>query len=235
MTTMRKILFCLYCLLIFSTNSYSAENCYSIKVEKPGWNFVNSVPDYAIKGDLLQFYSSSPLIIWETAGTAVKLSSNKEKKFGNSSWQFVMDHSDQPYRHFKLVFKESLAGKKVDAFATIKTGATVRLLDEERIFSNTVTVTWPDIEATAVSIVVHVHFSKQPILKEYYVGRQGPITNIKDFDEGFQKVGRLFFYSPDAGSREMCVNIKVSESVPMEMLKGRPLEEAKIVAKEEIN
>ena len=226
MTRLIKVLLSFSLLWILLT--CSASECYTVQVGAPGWKYVNGVPGYGIKGDVVQFFSTIPLVLWEDPGTHVKLSGSSEAKLGTITLEFSIDPAGRDYRRLKATFKEPLAGMNVEAFAyDAGTGAEVRLLDEDRVFTDTVSVVWPDLKVTSVRIALHAHLSKKPILKDFAVGVTGPIASVEGLDPAFKKEGVLFFYSPDGSAREMCANHRISETIPISMVNGRTVQEVK--------
>lgn len=195
-----------------------AADCSILAPSEPGWWHVTALPGYGAQGALYQATSDSPVTVMEKSNAGVVLASSSESSSRKLKLNFALPQHEPHLRVLRLVFEKTLAGMKVDAAANLATGARVTILDEKRIFSDQMTLTWPDTPVSSVDVTLHVHLHNRPVMKEFRSGYITALRNLPDLNPEFRKEGVLYFYNSDGRELLLCSEVSPSSEIPLPLL-----------------
>ena len=195
-----------------------AADCSTVAPSEPGWWYVTALPGYGAKGAIYQAASDTPVTILEQANTGVVLVSTSKSHSRKITWRFSLPQHAPLFRVLRISFEKTLGGMEVDAAANLTTGARLTILDEKRIFSDQLTLTWPDTPVSSVDITLHVHLHKRPVMKDFRSGYITTLKNLPDLNSEFRKEGALYFYNSDGRELFFCSGIPLSKEIPLSLL-----------------
>lgn len=195
-----------------------AADCSTVAPSEPGWWYVNALPGYGAQGAIYQAASDTPVMILEQSNTGITLASTSKSHARKITWRFALTQHEPLLRVLRIAFEKTLGGMEVDAVANLTTGARVPILDEKRIFSDQLTLTWPDTPVSSVEVTLHVHLHKRPVMKEFRGGYLTTLKNLPELNPAFRKEGVLYFYNSDGRELRFCSGVPLSQELPLPLL-----------------
>jgi hypothetical protein len=142
----------------------AAAPCFEPTDATPGWKIVALPPEapaLAAVGEIEQFRGGEQAMVVEEVKSAYRLPSRDLP--GVSRFDFELRKDS---RTLTVVFTEALRGAKVDVLAQGNNGP-MQLMREVRVAGPELTLSWQDNEVWLVSIRVHDHLRRQPIVQSW--------------------------------------------------------------------
>jgi hypothetical protein len=176
----------------------TAAPCFLADDPSPGWKQVilpNDAPSLAAPAAVEQFRSEGMVTIVDERAEIFLA--------GERTWAgpVVFDlELGAGGRSLEVQFVQPLRGAKVDVTARGPSG-TMTLLREQRVGADTLKLTWGTNEVERVSIRVHSHLRKEPIVRSLTSVRVRPASSLP-LASGFTHERSLFYLQP-AGPRVM--------------------------------
>lgn len=193
-------------------------DCSTITPSEPGWWYVTALPGYGAKGAVYQAVSDTPVTILEQSNTGIVLASTSKSHSRKITWRFSLTRHEPLLRVLRIFFEKTLGGMEVDAVANLTTGARVTILDEKRIFSDQLTLTWPDTPVSSVDVTLHVHLHKKPVIRDFRGGYISTFKKLPDLNPEFHKEGVLYFYNSDGRELLFCSGVPPSKEIPLPLV-----------------
>jgi hypothetical protein len=117
--------------------------------------------------------------------------------------RIAFDFSIQPGgRSLEVTFTEGLKGAKVDVVANGDAGS-MSLMHEERIGSSRLNLSWGQTQVHSVTVRVHNHLRKDPVLEGWRSVRRVPLSKLQ-VSEAFQLERSLYYRQPPGAAVLLC-------------------------------
>ena len=170
----------------------AAPRCFVANDASPGWKQVTLPSDavgLAAPDDVDQFRSNEPVTLFESRSSVYL--TGRDDGVGVTAFDF---HLGDGGRSLEVTFSEPLRGAKVDVTATSDRGW-MSLMEERRQGGSKLTLSWGENNVTRVTVRVHQHLRKPPVLYAWHSVRRLPIAKLS-MSEAFRLERSLYYRQP---------------------------------------
>lgn len=187
----------------------SAAPCFTVQDSKPGWKQVtlpDNAPQLAAPVGIEQFRSDD---LVEIVDERDQVFLEGETMFpGKTSFEFPLGPGA---KSLEVRLAHPLRGAKVDVLATSSEGS-LRLMDEQRIGGDVISLTWGASDVSSVRVVFHEHLRQSPRVQGWKVVRLVSWTAVHPSD-AFKLPKSLYFRQPAGAPLVLCQDAAVHSQV----------------------